>query len=62
MPFYHPKRIVDSDPLVHGVHIIKCRGCGRKFESLTPPDPNDPVSFYCAECLLKGNFEDDYNG
>jgi len=21
---------------------------------LTPPDPDDPLSFYCAECLLKG--------
>ena len=58
MPFYHP-RLIDHLPESHGVHIIKCRGCGRKFESLTPPDPNDPVSFYCGECLLKGNFEDD---
>jgi len=51
--FYHP-RILDHLPESHGVHLIKCRGCGRKFESLTPPDPEDPLSFFCAECLLNG--------
>jgi len=51
--FYHP-RILDHLPESHGVHLIRCRGCGQKFESLTPPDPNDPLSFYCAECLLSG--------
>ena len=53
MTFYHP-RLIDHLPESHGVHLIRCRGCGQKFESLTPPDPNDPLSFYCAECLLSG--------
>jgi len=51
--FYHP-RILDHLPESRGVHLIRCRGCGQKFESLTPPDPNDPLTFYCAECLLNG--------
>jgi len=51
--FYHP-RILDHLPESRGVHLIRCRGCGQKFESLTPPDPDDPLSFFCAECLLSG--------
>ncbi|MCD6535555.1 MAG: hypothetical protein J7K49_00810 [Thaumarchaeota archaeon] len=51
--FHHP-RILDYLPESRGVHLITCRGCGRKFESLTPPDPDDPLTFYCADCLLSG--------
>jgi len=53
MTFYHP-RLLDHLPESRGVHLIKCRGCSRKFESLTPPDPDDPLTFYCVECLLNG--------
>ena len=51
--FYHP-RILDHLPESRGVHLIRCHGCGRKFESLTPPDLDDPLTFYCADCLLSG--------
>ena len=51
--FHHP-RILNHLPESRGVHVIRCRGCGQKFESLTPPDPDDPLSFFCAECLLSG--------
>ena len=53
MAFYHP-RLIDHLPESRGVHLIRCRGCGQKFESLTPPDPDDPLSFFCTECLLNG--------
>ena len=54
MVFYHP-RLIDHLPESRGVHLIRCRGCGQKFESLTPPDPDDPLTFFCADCLLSGN-------
>ena len=51
--FYHP-RTLDHSPESHGVHVLICRGCGKRFEKIGMPDPDDPLDFYCGECLLAG--------
>jgi len=51
--FYHP-RTLDHSPESRGVHVLICRGCGRRFEKMGMPDPDDPLDFFCGECLLAG--------
>jgi len=51
--FYH-LRVLDHLPESRGIHVLTCRGCGRKFERIGMPDPDDPLDFYCGECLLAG--------
>ena len=48
-------RVLDKLPESKGIHVLRCRGCGRKFEKIGMPDPDDPLNAYCGECLLKGN-------
>ena len=51
--FYHP-RTIDHDPTIHGIHIRRCKVCGRRYEDLAMPDPSDPYDGICGECLLNG--------
>jgi len=51
--WYHP-RILDHLPESRGIHVRKCRVCGKKFELLGPIDPDDPYLDVCGECMMHG--------
>ena len=53
-PVFFSPRVLDHLPESRGVHVLTCKGCGRKFEKIGMPDPDDPLDAYCGECLLKG--------
>ena len=57
--FYHPKRFIDSDPLVHGKHVRVCKICGKHFEIVGELDPDDPYLDVCGQCLLSGKIKGD---